>query len=362
MLKTIIVLLIFIHGLIHLIGLVRAFAPEKVNQFNAFVSKPAGLAWLLAALLFLLAALALISNRDWWWMAALCAVVISQTLIIIFWQDARFGTIPNLIVSVAILIGFATWNFNLQTSRDIRALLAETPVESIVITGEMLSVLPTPVQKWLSYSGVVGKEKINNVYLKQTGAMKLNPNQKGWIGSEAEQSFNTIEPQFIWQVKTSIYGLPVVGRDDYSGGKGRMLIKLAGLLPVANLSDQPKLNESTMQRYLGEIVWFPSAALSPFISWETVDDHSARATMEYGGISGTALFYFNEQGEPLKVVIPRYRDINDDEPTDWVAEIKAIGEFGDIRVPVKVEASWLPEEGKFTWYIFEVSDISYVPN
>ena len=34
MLKTIMVLLIFIHGLIHLLGLVRAFSPEKINQYG----------------------------------------------------------------------------------------------------------------------------------------------------------------------------------------------------------------------------------------------------------------------------------------------------------------------------------------
>jgi hypothetical protein len=362
MLKLIMAILIFIHALIHLLGLVRAFYPDRITQFSAFISKPAGLVWLFAALLFILCTLAFLTGQDWWWMAALPAVVISQTLIIIYWQDARFGTIPNLVILVAILVAFATWNFNLQTGRDIEALLSETRAEKNVITSEMLSDLPAPVQKWLHYSGVVGREAIHSVYLKQTGVMKLSPDQKRWISSEAEQSFDTVEPRFIWRVNTTMYGLPVVGRDDYNDGKGKMLIKLAGLLPVVDLADQPKLNESTMQRYLGEIVWFPSAALNPYISWEAVDDNSARATMEYAGIKGTAMFYFDQQGEPIKVVIPRYREMSDEKPTDWMAEIKAMDEVDGIRIPVTVEASWLPEEGTFTWYIFEISYISFKPS
>lgn len=54
----------------------------------------------------------------------LCVVVISQIPIIIYWQDARFGAGPNLIILGATLFGFAAWNFNLQASRDIEALVA----------------------------------------------------------------------------------------------------------------------------------------------------------------------------------------------------------------------------------------------
>ncbi len=57
-------------------------------------------------------------------MVTLPAVAISQIPGIIYWQDALFGTAPNLIIPGAILVGFAAWNFNLQASRDIEALMA----------------------------------------------------------------------------------------------------------------------------------------------------------------------------------------------------------------------------------------------
>lgn len=266
-----------------------------------------------------------------------------------------------LIILVVLIIGYSVWSFHRQAGREIEALFLQPAAESRFVESDMLNGLPAPVQRWLTYCGVVGREEIQTVYLKQTGEMKLNPGQDKWIKSEAEQSFNAIQPQFIWRVKTSMFGLPVVGRDDFSGGKGKMLIKLAGLIPVVNLGDNPNLSESTMQRYLGEIVWFPTAALSPYISWEPIDDLSAKATMVYAGIKGSATFYFDENGEPVKVLIPRYRDINDKEPTDWEAKIIEVERVNGIIIPVKVEASWLPEDGTFTWYRFSVHGVRYSP-
>ena len=266
-----------------------------------------------------------------------------------------------LIILIVVLIGYSLWSFNRQASSDIEALFSKQGAESNIITEEMIIDLPGSVQRWLKYCGVVGKEDIQSVYLKQVGVMKLNPSQDQWIHSEAEQSFNTVQPQFTWRVKTSMFGLPVVGRDDYINGEGKMLIKLAGLIPVVNLADHPKLSESTLQRFLGEIVWFPTAALKPYITWEAIDDLSARATMEYAGTKGSATFYFDEKGEPVRVLMPRYRDINDDVTTDWEAIIKAVQKVNGIIIPVELEASWLTEDGGFTWYKFNVQDVKYNP-
>jgi hypothetical protein len=266
-----------------------------------------------------------------------------------------------LIILIVLIVLYSVWSFNRQAGREIEALFMQPATEISLIEPDMLNGLPVPVQRWLTYCGVVGREEIQTVYLKQTGEMKLNPGQKQWIKSEAEQSFDAIQPQFIWRVKTSMFGLPVVGRDDYNKGQGKMLIKLIGLIPVVNLGGNQNLSESTMQRYLGEIIWFPTAALSPYITWEPIDDLSAKATMEYAGIKGSATFYFDQNGKPVRVLIQRYRDVNDIEPTDWEAEIIEVGELNGLIIPVKVEASWLPEDGKFTWYRFSVHGVRYNP-
>ena len=177
--------------------------------------------------------------------------------------------------------------------------------------------------------------------------------------AEAEQYFTIDTPGFIWQVNTTMSGIPVIGRDLFSQGQGSMEIRLAGFIPVARVSNHERINEATIQRYLGEIVWFPSAALSPHIQWESEDEHSAKATMNYEGVSGSAVFHFNQQGEVTKFVAQRFRDVEDETRTEWVATVKETSLVNGISIPVKLEAAWMLEDGPFTWYTFEVFNVTY---
>ncbi|MGI6649622.1 MAG: DUF6544 family protein [Bacillota bacterium] len=357
--KTLFIGIAFIHGLIHLMGFIKAFELAKINQLTMSISKPMGILWLAAASLFLTIALLSLLQKDWWWIPALLAVILSQILIIMYWSDAKYGTIPNLIILLALTIGFAFWNFNTQVNQEIRETLAQIRLEETIITEEMIKNLPNPVQRWLINSGVIGKEQIQTVYLKQKGFMKLKPEQKDWIEAEAEEYFTIDQPVFIWRVKSSMMGLPVVGRDLFREGQGEMQIRLAGIIPVVNVANNPKINESALQRYLGEIIWFPTAALSSYIKWEPINEYSAKATMSYGGTTGSAVFYFNEQGEMTKFVAPRYKEITDEEPTEWVATVKETQIINGIKLPTKLEATWMLDTGEFTWYKFEIADVRY---
>ncbi|NLC06470.1 MAG: hypothetical protein GX755_00645 [Syntrophomonadaceae bacterium] len=165
--KTLFIGIAFIHGLIHLMGFIKAFELAKINQLTMSISKPMGILWLAAASLFLTIALLSLLQKDWWWIPALLAVILSQILIIMYWSDAKYGTIPNLIILLALTIGFAFWNFNTQVNQEIRETLAQIRLEETIITEEMIKNLPNPVQRWLINSGVIGKEQIQTVYLKQ---------------------------------------------------------------------------------------------------------------------------------------------------------------------------------------------------
>lgn len=347
------------HGLIHLLGFAKAFHLAEIVQLTQNIPKVHGIIWLTTTILFLLIAVLFLFNIEWWWAPGFVAVILSQWLILLSWQDAKFGTIPNLFILVGVIIGFSLWNFNGQINRETQELLSTPTPEEQRITEDMTIHLPTPVRRWLTESGIIGKESIHKVHLRQKGFMKLKPEQKNWIEAEAEQSFTIDRPSFIWRVKTSMAGLPVVGRDRFSEGEGGMQIKLAGLIPVVNVSNDKKLNESTIQRYLGEIIWFPSAALSPYISWEAVDNNSAKATMRIGNNEGSALFHFNAAGELERFTAQRYKDIRDEKPTEWVAEVKGYGTVAGIKIPVRIETSWILEEGIFTWYKFDVFDVKY---
>jgi len=362
MLKILFLIVVFIHGMIHILGFLKAFQLAEINQLTQNISKPMGILWLIALILFLTAAIQFISNHDLWWITALAAVILSQVLIILFWQDAKFGTIPNIVILLVVVVAFADWSFNRDVKNEIAEMLAQNPIDKKeILTEEKIIYLPPIIQKWLRNSGAVGKEMIHTVRLKQKGQMKMKPEQEKWYEANAEQYFTVDNPAFIWKVKVDM--MPLVfftGRDKLSDGKGNMLIKVLSLFNVVNASDNEKINQGTLQRYLGETIWFPTAVVSPYIKWEEIDSLSAKATMTYKGTTGSAVFTFNENGDFVKFSAMRYMGSEANSPLkEWVITLNEYKVYSGIKIPVKGEATWKLDEGDFTWYKFEVYDIKY---
>jgi hypothetical protein len=110
----------------------------------------------------------------------------------------------------------------------------------------------------------------------------------------AEQWFTVEPPAFIWQVDARLFGaLPIVGRDLFAHGHGEMRIKAAALVTIVNASDA-KIDHGALLRFLGEMVWFPSAAVQPYVTWKAIDATSAHATIQQGELTATAVFEFDE--------------------------------------------------------------------
>jgi hypothetical protein len=153
--------------------------------------------------------------------------------------------------------------------------------------------------------------------------------------------------------------LPVTGRDQFTNGHGEMTIQLFSLIPVAHAENDTKVNQATLQRYLAEIVWFPSAALSAYITWEALDAYSAKATMAYNGTSGSGVFHFDSAGNFKKFVALRYQDSDAIKPTEWTVTALKTEEHHGIKIPVTCEASWTLETGTWTWLQLNIRAIQY---
>lgn len=104
-------ILIFIHGLIHLLGFAKGFGLREVKELTLPISKTMGLFWLIGALFFLIFCVLYLMNHQYSWLVGMAAVITSQILIILFWQDAKFGTIPNIAVLLVSLMAFGSDNF-----------------------------------------------------------------------------------------------------------------------------------------------------------------------------------------------------------------------------------------------------------
>jgi uncharacterized membrane protein (DUF485 family) len=362
--------ILVIHGIIHSIGLVRDFGSGKRGSLNEPLLTPfvtnsnkfIGSLWLLTLIFFVFAAIFFLLKKEWWYHVAIPAVACSQFLIILNWQDAKFGTIANAIIVTVIVISVASNNFDRMVSKELKLLLSNCPrFQPKIVTLEMLDKLPAGVQSWLKHASVVGKESIQTVHLKQEGRMRIKADGK-WMEVKAEQYFTVPNPGFIWFADVNAAPLlSLRGRDKYYAGRGNMLIKLFSIIPVANSKGQ-EIDQGTMLRYLAEIVWFPTAALSEYITWKEIDSLAAEATMEYKGVKASGVFKFNDQGDVVSFEAQRYYDRKEGATLEnWRIEIAKDGykEIQGIRVPVEAAVTWKLNEGDFTWYKLEIIDIKY---
>ena len=141
--------LLFVHGLIHLMGFANAFGWMQHEGFTSEISPVSGIFWLLACVLFVAAGIAFLAKADWWYLIAMFAVLLSTFLIISAWNDAKFGTIANVIILAGAVIGFGISSFHRGYTREVQIHSAIPHSHSAsLLTENDLTGLPEPVKKY----------------------------------------------------------------------------------------------------------------------------------------------------------------------------------------------------------------------
>ncbi|MBO0935807.1 hypothetical protein J2I47_04525 [Fibrella sp. HMF5335] len=359
--------LLLTHGLIHLMGFVSQWhltvttpmTGKTLIPISADVGTLLTRLWLVTCLGFLLALVGYLLRHEGWLAVTACSVSLSQVLIIIYWPDAKAGTLVNVFIATVLGLTYARTHFDQTTDEEAREVLAQPAVRQEVVTEKMLTGLPTPVQQWLTASGVVGHERIHTVRLRQRGLMRTSPNGN-WMPTSAEQYFSVDRPGFVWKADVRMMRfLPLAGRDKYVDGRGNMLIKALSVVPVVDAADA-KTDQGTLLRYLGEICWFPAAALSPYIAWQPIDDTHAQATMTYKGVTARATFAFDAQHRLVSVSALRYMGGgNKGTLQQWYIPSHAWKTLHGVTIPVKGDVTWQLPTGDFTYYQWEITDIDY---
>lgn len=355
--------LLVVHGLIHILGFLKPWKLAAVPQLSGRSIVPlsdgafraVGLLWLAASVAFLAAALLRLMGRESWWMIAAPAILLSQALIILQWGDAWAGTAANVLLAIAVAAGAGTQWFHEANRQQARELLAIAPDrEPPILRAEDIAPLPPPVRRWLEASGAVGRPRARTARLVQRGGLRTAPDQP-YMPASARQYFTIDPPGFLWTVDvTMMRVVPVVGRDTYVNGHGRMFIQAGGLITVAD-GTGPKFDQGAALRFLGEIIWFPSAALAPYITWEPIDDRRARATLSFKDVTTSAVFDFDERGRFTGLAAQRY--YGGESLETWVIPVTEWKTIRGIEMPVRGGAVWKLAAGDFDYYQWEILDV-----
>jgi Family of unknown function (DUF6920) len=122
--------------------------------------------------------------------------------------------------------------------------------------------------------------------------------------------------------------------------------------------DISRMDQGELQRYLGEMVWFPTAWLSDAITWQAIDAHSVRATLREQNVTGSVMLHINELGQITHITADRYGGAQG-EFTPWLVRTEDYREVCGMHIPTTIEVTWHLAPGDFTWFRCRISQIEY---
>ncbi len=231
--------------------------------------------------------------------------------------------------------------------------------EGLLVSKSMLTDLPAPVQRYMSFTGVLGKPWIYSVVLKQVGKFRQGIDRP-WMPMTAKQIYTISPPSFVWDARFTFMGLPLLrARDEYKSGRGRMYAKLAALITVFDVQGE-KLDQGAMVRYLSEMIWFPIAFLGENIKWRAVDSHSADVQLVDAGKSVSGRLFFDDDGRPTNFTAKRYREIDGDFSLDaWSTPITGYGMRAGLHLPTQGQAVWNLQSGDLVYVDLKIEEVEY---
>jgi hypothetical protein len=224
---------------------------------------------------------------------------------------------------------------------------------------ENISKLPEPVRRYMRYTGVVGSPWVETVHLKQVGKFRQGIDRP-WMSFSADEFYTINPPGFRWDARIKMMGLPLLRViDKYESGKGSMAGKLAGLISIFDVQGE-ELNQASMLRYINEMIWFPTAFLGDNVTWESMDNQTARVRFTDHGAEVAAIMYFDDQGRLTNFTADRYREIDGTFSLDlWSTPISTYGARAGLQLPVAGSAVWHLPEGDLSYIELEITEIVY---
>ncbi|MBX7041654.1 MAG: hypothetical protein K1X85_02025 [Ignavibacteria bacterium] len=361
--NIIIAFILFLHGAIHLTGYIKSRNPAKVKGLSANISKQGGLAWLACTVLFIAAGSLLVLQFSQWWIAGALAVALSQALIIANWKAAKFGTIPNILILVAVAAGCADANFygSYQSDASDAVAKASEVREKITVNTRDLDSLPLPVKRYLIKAGVSGTAVPTAVRIEFEGEMRSRT--LDWFSFSSEQYNSIADPCRLFFMRGKIFGLPVSGYHPFRNGSAEMNVKLLSLISVANNSGR-EMTQSEIVTYFNDLCLFVPAALADKrIAWGKSNDHSAEAYFTAFAITVKATLYFDNEGMLVNFVSDDRYDLSSGkiERVIFSTPVANYKRLNGILIPTYGETIWHYPDGDFIYGKFNLTKIEYDP-
>ncbi|KAA0254911.1 MAG: hypothetical protein EDM75_10870 [Chlorobiota bacterium] len=263
-----------------------------------------------------------------------------------------------ILIPVTAFLGFRHFEnkFHADVRENLERISSVTPGN---LTEQDILHLPAPVKKYLHYTGVVNRARLNSVRIVFVGQMR----QKGkeWFNFRSEQFnfFDDLARLFFMKAKMS--GITVPGYHKYQDTKASMDIRLFGLFSVVFEEGEIMDKAETVTLFNDMCLLAPATLIDKRIKWEGIDNHHVKAAFTNGGNSITATLHFNGEGQLINFVSDDRYAMPDMKNYRFSTPVQEYKNINGINIVSKGEAVWHYPDGEFTYGVFNLSEVEFNP-
>jgi hypothetical protein len=206
---------------------------------------------------------------------------------------------------------------------------------------DLVAGLPDPARRYFLHAIRPGTKLARLVVLEMGGSMRLQPDG-AWLPMKARQVLASPHG-FVWEATVHQGLLWFSGTDHYAASSGETRFWLCGLIPMVRASGSD-VSRSARGRLAGEAIWNPAALLPQRdVSWEQVDEHTARATLAIDGESIPLVLTVEPNGRLRSVQLERWGDRTADghfASIPFGMDVLEEREFSGYTIPSRIAGGW----------------------
>lgn len=279
----------------------------------------------------------------------------------------------RVIIVIVVLIFLAVLYLNLPFSPEKKKFIASmedrvnrTKKSNEVCTLEEIKQLPEPLQRYCNYIGLENFPKYKSVNVNFIKTNFVFDTKSGKVLSMDYDLWLFYDEIFRSAFcSSSMFGIPFEGVDymteDNSGGMKGVLAKKIKLFDV---DDDQGYKAGLISWFAESVVINPSSILSPYVTYEAIDDSHVKATVSYNGVSGSGIITFNEEG----AITEFYSDERQVEEIDgvtmklgWKCYYEDYVERNGIKTITKVKSTKVfPDGSELVYFSSDNFSVTYL--
>jgi hypothetical protein len=234
-------------------------------------------------------------------------------------------------------------------------------IKNETLTEKDIQHLPAILQKYLHYTGSIGKEKISNFRAEFTGGIRAKSTEDFMPLKSVQYNF-TDKPARLFYIVARKMGIPATGIHLYRDQTAIMLVKILGLFTVVNAKGVEMDQGETVTLFNDMCFIAPASLIDRKIEWHEIDSKTIDAQFTNGNITVGATLFFNEEGEIVNFLSNDRFETTDGKSYKnypWLTPVTGYSNINGYRLPSGAKLIYKHPDEDLCYGEFRLVSIEY---